>query len=174
MLDYLMFILFHFDGDSLPNPLSYRRLVGSLTYLTITRPDIVFSVHMLSCFMHEPSTLHMDAALRVLRYLKGSPGKGILLSSTSDLRIHGISMLIGVLVLLLVDLNIVLFLETVLYLGKQRNRMLFLDLQLKLIIVPWPIFHVSYNGLRFRSLILGYLMLLLCMFIVKSISIIHC
>lgn len=78
--------------------------------------------------MHEPCTLHMDAALRVLRYLKGSPGKGILLSSTSDLRIHGISMLIGVLVLLLVDLNIVLFLETVLFLGKQRNRMLFLAL----------------------------------------------
>lgn len=123
--------------------------------------------------MHEPCTLHMDAALRVLRYLKGSPRKGILLFSTSDLRIHSISMVIGVLVLLLVDLNIVLFLETVLFLGKQRNRMLFLALQLKLIIVPWLIFHVSYNGLRFCSLILGYLMLLLCMFIVKSISIIH-
>ena len=77
------------DGDLLSNPLSYRRLVGRLIYLTVTRPDIVFAVHVLSRFMHEPRTTHMDAAIRVLRYLKGSPGKGILLSSTSDLHIWG-------------------------------------------------------------------------------------
>ncbi|KAH9672540.1 protein kinase domain-containing protein [Citrus sinensis] len=77
------------DGDLLSNPSSYRRLVGRLIYLTVTRPDIVFAVHVLSRFMHEPRTTHMDAAIRVLRYLKGSPGKGILLSSTSDLHIRG-------------------------------------------------------------------------------------
>lgn len=37
--------------------------------------------------MYEPPTMHMDAALRVLRYLRGSPGKGIWLSSASDLHI---------------------------------------------------------------------------------------
>ncbi|KAL9455249.1 hypothetical protein AB3S75_010624 [Citrus x aurantiifolia] len=77
------------DGDPLSNPSSYRRLVGRLIYLTVTRPDIVFAVHVLSRFMHEPRTTHMDAAIRVLRYLKGSLGKGILLSSTSDLHIRG-------------------------------------------------------------------------------------
>ncbi|KAH9666221.1 protein kinase domain-containing protein [Citrus sinensis] len=77
------------DGDLLSNPSSYRRLIGRLIYLTVTRPDIVFAVHVLSRFMHEPRTTHMDAAIRVLRYLKGSPGKGILLSSTSDLHIRG-------------------------------------------------------------------------------------
>ncbi|KAH9750239.1 protein kinase domain-containing protein [Citrus sinensis] len=77
------------DGDLLSNPSSYRRLVGRLIYLTVTRPDIVFAVHVLSRFMHEPRTTHMDAAIRVLRYLKGSPSKGILLSSTSDLHIRG-------------------------------------------------------------------------------------
>ena len=77
------------DGDLLSNPSSYRRLVGRLIYLTVTRPDIIFAVHVLSRFMHEPRTTHMDAAIRVLRYLKGSPGKGILLSSTSDLHIRG-------------------------------------------------------------------------------------
>ncbi|KAH9659734.1 protein kinase domain-containing protein [Citrus sinensis] len=77
------------DGNLLSNPSSYRRLIGWLIYLTVTRPDIVFAVHVLSRFMHEPQTTHMDAAIRVLRYLKGSPGKGILLSSTSDLHIRG-------------------------------------------------------------------------------------
>ncbi|KAH9748380.1 protein kinase domain-containing protein [Citrus sinensis] len=77
------------DDELLSYPSSYRRLVGRLIYLTITRPDIVFAVHVLSRFMREPRTTHMDAAIRVLRYLKGSPSKGILLSSTSDLHIRG-------------------------------------------------------------------------------------
>ena len=77
------------DGDPLSNPSSYRCLVGRLIYLIVTRPDIVFAVHVLSPFMHERHTTHMDAAIRVLQYLKGSPGKGILLSSTSDLHIRG-------------------------------------------------------------------------------------
>ncbi|KAH9650422.1 protein kinase domain-containing protein [Citrus sinensis] len=77
------------DGDPLSNPSSYRHLIGRLIYLIVTRPDIVFAVHVLSRFMHEPRTTHMDAAIRVLRYLKGSLGMGILLSSISDLHIRG-------------------------------------------------------------------------------------
>lgn len=41
----------------------------------ITRPDIVDSVNILSQFMHQPRQPHYDAAIRVLRYLKSSPGK---------------------------------------------------------------------------------------------------
>lgn len=78
------------DGDPLPNLLSYRCLVGRLIYLTAIRPE-VFLVHVLSRFMYEPCTMHMDAALRVLRYLKRSLGKGILLISSSDLHIRGYS-----------------------------------------------------------------------------------
>ena len=76
------------DGDPLPNLLSYRCLVGRLIYLNATRPE-VFLLHVLSRFMYEPCTMHMDAALRVLRYLKRSLGKGILLISSSDLHIRG-------------------------------------------------------------------------------------
>ncbi|GJX92245.1 retrotransposon protein, putative, ty1-copia subclass [Tanacetum coccineum] len=53
---------------------SYQRLVGKLIYLTITRPDIAYSVPCLSQYMHAPLQSHMDLGLRVLRYLKGAPG----------------------------------------------------------------------------------------------------
>jgi hypothetical protein len=57
-------------GELLKDPAVYRRLVGRLIYLTITRPEITYSVHVLSIFMHEPRQPHMAAALRVVKYLK--------------------------------------------------------------------------------------------------------
>lgn len=68
----------------LQDPSSYRRLIGRLIYLTVTRPDICFVVQTLSQFMQHPKTSHMEAALRVLRYLKSAPGFGILLSTQSS------------------------------------------------------------------------------------------
>jgi hypothetical protein len=59
--------------DLLKDPSQYRRLVGRLIYLTITRPNIMYSVHVLSQFMHVPRRPHMEVALCVLRYLKGAP-----------------------------------------------------------------------------------------------------
>ncbi|KAF5472024.1 hypothetical protein F2P56_008774 [Juglans regia] len=58
------------DGTLLPDPSIYCRLVGRLIYLTITHPDIVFAVNILSQFMHAPRALHMQAATCVLRYIK--------------------------------------------------------------------------------------------------------
>jgi len=64
-------------GDLLKDPSQYRRLVGRLIYLTITRPDIMYSVYMLSRFMHVPHKLHIEVVLHVLRYLKGAPVQGL-------------------------------------------------------------------------------------------------
>lgn len=56
----------------------YQRLVGKLIYLSHTRPDIAFAVSVVSQFMHAPCEEHMEAVYRILRYLKGTPGKGLL------------------------------------------------------------------------------------------------
>jgi hypothetical protein len=76
------------SGPSLPDPAQYRRLVGRLLYLTITRPDICYSVNILNQFMHDPRAAHLDAAMRILRYLKSTPGQGLLLPSTGSLQVR--------------------------------------------------------------------------------------
>lgn len=63
----------------LPDATLYKILVDQLIYLTITRPDMCYTIQVLSQFTHEPKMSHMEAALRVVRYLKQSPCLGILL-----------------------------------------------------------------------------------------------
>ena len=74
-------------GELLKDLCIYQHLVGQLIYLTITRPDITYSVHILSRFMHEPYQPHMAAALRVFRYLKSAPGQALLLHSNNSLHL---------------------------------------------------------------------------------------
>ncbi|KAL3746442.1 hypothetical protein ACJRO7_015405 [Eucalyptus globulus] len=68
------------DDLTLEDPSIYQRLVGKLIYLTMTRPDISYAVQTLSQFMHSPKQSHMNAALKVVKYLKKCLGLGILLS----------------------------------------------------------------------------------------------
>ena len=63
--------------------------MGRLIYLAVTRPDLAYSVRMLSQFMQEPRQEHWEATLRVVRYLKGTLGQDILLPSDSDLSLEG-------------------------------------------------------------------------------------
>ena len=56
----------------------YQQLVGRLIYLSHTRPDIAFAVSVVSQYMHFPFEDHLEAVYRILRYLKTSPGKGLI------------------------------------------------------------------------------------------------
>ncbi|XP_027913901.1 uncharacterized protein LOC114173612 [Vigna unguiculata] len=70
------------EGDLLPNP-THRRLVGSLIYLTTTRPDILYVVHQVSQFMSSPR--------RIIRYLKGSSTRGLFFPKASSLQLMAYS-----------------------------------------------------------------------------------
>ncbi|XP_022849594.1 uncharacterized protein LOC111371696 [Olea europaea var. sylvestris] len=59
-----------------------QRLVGKLIYLLHTRPDIAFAVSVVSQHMHPPKEAHLEAVYRILRYLKGTPGKGLFFKRT--------------------------------------------------------------------------------------------
>ncbi|XP_060675774.1 secreted RxLR effector protein 161-like [Ziziphus jujuba] len=56
---------------------TYRSLIGSLFYLCASRPDIIFSVSLLSRFMHASSHMHYSAVKRVLRYIRGTVDYGV-------------------------------------------------------------------------------------------------
>ena len=58
------------DGDAKADESNYRSLVGSLLYLTATRPDLMYPSSLLSRFMHSPSLTHFGVGKRIFRYLK--------------------------------------------------------------------------------------------------------
>ncbi|KAL3612663.1 hypothetical protein D5086_003683 [Populus alba] len=77
------------DGEQLEEPSAYRSLVGSLLYLTATRPDLMFPAGLLSRFMSSPSNVHMGVAKRILKYIKGTTDLGILYSKSGGVKLSG-------------------------------------------------------------------------------------
>lgn len=65
------------DSPLLQDVTSYRRLVGKLIYLTISRPDLAYSVHVLAQFMNNPHVTHWHAALKLIRYLSHTTEQGL-------------------------------------------------------------------------------------------------
>jgi hypothetical protein len=80
-------------GDSGPpveDVTQFWSIAGTLQYLTFTRPDITYAVQQICLHMHDPREPHLTAMKRILRYLQGTPGYGLLLrrSSSSDLVVY--------------------------------------------------------------------------------------
>ena len=69
----------------------YKQLVGSLMYSTSTRPDLMFVVSLLSRYMAHPTTLHLQAAKHVLRYVKGTFAFGVFYCQEKNHRLMGFS-----------------------------------------------------------------------------------
>uniref|UniRef100_A0A3Q7GGA9 Sulfotransferase n=1 Tax=Solanum lycopersicum TaxID=4081 RepID=A0A3Q7GGA9_SOLLC len=57
-----------------------NKVLKKLLYLNVTRPDIAFATQTLSQFLHQPKQSHLNAALKVVRYIKNQAGQGVLLS----------------------------------------------------------------------------------------------
>lgn len=68
---------------------AYKQLVGCLMYLTVTRPDLMFVVCLISRFMADPKEEHMMIAKRVLRYLRGTLDYGIFYEIFSVMQLLG-------------------------------------------------------------------------------------
>ena len=69
------------EGELFEDLERYRRLVGKLNYITVTRPDIAYFVSVVSQYMSSPTVDHGTAIKHILCYLKGAPGCGILYSN---------------------------------------------------------------------------------------------
>lgn len=75
----------HKDEDGVKvNSSVYKQLVGSMMYLITTRPDVMYSVSLISRYMSNPIELHLMAAKRILRYLQGTISYGILYRKTGN------------------------------------------------------------------------------------------
>jgi len=61
----------------------YQRLVGKLIYLSLTRLGVTYVVTVVSQFMHSPTNKHLNVAY-ILKYLKGTPRRGLLLKKNED------------------------------------------------------------------------------------------
>lgn len=83
--------LSQFDGPTYDNPTQYRSIVGSLQYLSFTRPDIAVAVNKVCQFMHKPCISHWVAVKRILRYLKHTINHGLVLTTPSSLSLQAYS-----------------------------------------------------------------------------------
>ena len=79
------------DGALIFDPTLYQRLVGSLIYLTITRPDMGFVVQVVSQFVSQPQRHHLLALHRIIRYLKGTSDRELFFPSNTTLTLKAFS-----------------------------------------------------------------------------------
>jgi hypothetical protein len=76
------------DGEPLEDLTRYRHIVGSLVYLGVTRPDILYSIHILSQFVSAPTQIHYSHLLRILCYLRRTISRHLFFPHSSSLQLQ--------------------------------------------------------------------------------------
>ena len=79
------------DGADKVDEGYFRSMIGCLMYLTTTKPDILFAISLLSRFMHGANELHLRAAKRILRYVKGTVSYGVKFEKCQSFKLYGFS-----------------------------------------------------------------------------------
>ncbi|KAH7546443.1 hypothetical protein FEM48_Zijuj01G0201400 [Ziziphus jujuba var. spinosa] len=79
------------EGDLLTDLSLYRKLVGSLVYLTITRSDISFAVQQVNQFLQTPRHLHLATVHRIIRYVDGTSAHGLFFPASNAPRLASYS-----------------------------------------------------------------------------------
>jgi len=69
----------------------YRSVIGALQYLTLTRPDLSFTVYKVCQFLHSPTTAHWSAVKRILRYVKGTLTMGLKIRKSNSTLVSAFS-----------------------------------------------------------------------------------
>jgi hypothetical protein len=77
------------EGDLVDDTTMYKRIVGSLIYMTITRPNLSYAIGVVNQFMQTPRKPHLDAMRCILRYIKHTLQCGIFYEAKSQLQVHG-------------------------------------------------------------------------------------
>ena len=77
------------DCNKSVNPTLYKSMVGSLMYLTATRLDIMHAISFIFRFMKTPKDSYWQEGKRILRYVNGTKGFGILYIVVNDFKLVG-------------------------------------------------------------------------------------
>ena len=77
------------DGGASIDRRRYQRLIGRLIYLSYMRSDIAYTVSVINQFMHDSRESHIEGAFRVVRYLKGCLGRGLLFFRYNTFQVEG-------------------------------------------------------------------------------------
>ena len=75
------------QGEPILDPKQYRKLVGKLNYLTVTRPDISFAISVVNQSLNSPCEDHRNTIICTLNFIKGSPGKCLLHGSNNHTKV---------------------------------------------------------------------------------------
>jgi hypothetical protein len=65
------------EGGAVVDTTMFKQMIGNLMYLIATRPNLMYSICLISRYMERPTEIHLQAAKRILRYLKGTAKLGI-------------------------------------------------------------------------------------------------
>jgi hypothetical protein len=77
------------DSGRICDPTRFRRIVRSLIYLTITRPDLSYPVGVISQYMARSTEEHLQSALHILRYISGTKDRGLLYQAGTAVQLAG-------------------------------------------------------------------------------------